>query len=129
VPRGHPVRRDLPDLSDKAITATIFVVFSNPKPGAPRNHHARLFTASDGKGYDYKIGLNACIPGMETGGPRQMAVVNKDGWAKQVRVGCFSPLYQTFFHGCISEILVDSREMPQDERDRVRAYLACRWGL
>jgi len=122
-------RLELADLSDKQITATIFVVFSNPKPGAPRNHHARLFTASDGKGYDYKVGLNACIPGMETGGPRQMVVVRKEGWAKEVRVGCFSPLYQTFFHGCISEILVYSREVPQDERDRVRAYLACKWGL
>ena len=122
-------RLELPDLSDKQITATIFVVFSNPKPGAPRNHHARLFTASDGKGYDYKIGLNACIPGTQTGGPRQMVVVNKDGWAKKVRVGCFSPLYQTFLHGGISEVLVYGRAITLDEQERVRGYLAIKWDL
>ena len=64
--------------SQRVCTLDILSVgHGNPKPGAPRNHHARLFTTSDGKGYDYKIGLNACIPGTQTGGPRRMAVVNK----------------------------------------------------
>ena len=122
-------RLELPDLSDGKMTATIFAVFSNPQPGAPVNHHPRLFTASDGKGCDYQIGLCACIPGMATGGPRQLVAVSRDGWAKHVRVGCFSPLDQTFLHGAIAEILVYGRRMPQDEQDRVRAYLMMKWRL
>ena len=122
-------RLELPDISDEKISATIFVVFSNPEPGAPVNHHARLFTASDGKGYDYQIGLCASIRGMETGGPRQAVTVLKDRWARKVRVGCFSPMYQTFLTGYISEILVYSRVMTPVEQDRVRAYLAIKWDL
>ena len=122
-------RLELPDISDKKMSATIFAVFSNPEPGLPVNHHARLFTASDGKGYDYQIGLCACVPGTETGGPRQLVAARKDGWAKCVRVGCFSPMYQTFLNGHISEILVYSRVMTQTEQDRVRAYLATKWDL
>ena len=66
---------------------------------------------------------------MQTGGPRQSVAVFRDRWAKHVRVGCFSPNYQTFFTGAIAEILVYSRAMTPEEQDRVRAYLALKWEL
>jgi hypothetical protein len=122
-------RLELPDLSAEKITATIFVVFSNPKPGAPANHSPRLFAASDGEGYDYLVGLSANVPGAETGGPRQLTAVFKDRWAKQVRIGCFSPHPQTFFTGVIAEILVYGRLLAPDEQDRVRAFLLAKWNL
>jgi len=122
-------RLELPDLAPGKISATIFVVFSNPEPGAEKNHDPRLFTASDGKGYDYQVGLSANIPGMETGGPRQTVAQFKDRWAKSVRIGCFSPNYQTFLKGCIAEILVYSRPLPLEEQDRIRAALMLKWGL
>jgi hypothetical protein len=122
-------RLDLPDLSDQKITATIFVAFSNPEPGLPANLHPRLFTASNGKEYDYQIGLCANIPGAETGGPRLIVAECKDKWAQQVRVGCFSPMYQTFFKGCISEILVYNRVLTRAEQDKVRVYLISKWDL
>jgi hypothetical protein len=122
-------RLELPDLSDQRITATIFAVFSNPVAGAEVNHNPRIFTASDGKGYDYQVGLCASVTGMETGGPRQAVFVQTDRWAKQVRVGCFSPHAQTFFTGHVAEILVYGRELKPDEQERVRAYLTCKWGL
>ena len=98
-------------------------------PCSEVNHDQRLFTASDGKEFDYQVGLAATIPGMETGGPRQSVQVFTDRWAKHVRVGCFSPSYQTFLHGLLSEVLVYSRELPREEQDRVKAYLAVMWGL
>jgi len=122
-------RMELPDLADEKIPATIFAVVSNPEPGAEVNHDPRIFTASDGKEYDYVTGLACSIPGMETGGPRQVVASFVDRWAKHVRVGCFSPNYQTFLKGCISEILVYSRAMTRDETDRVRAYLMSKWDL
>jgi len=122
-------RLELPDLSDKPISATVFVVFSNPRPPSPNNHDQRLFTASDGKGYDYKVGMAATIPGMTTGGPRQAVYQFNDRWARKVRVGCFSPHYQTFFTGMLGEILVYGRLLSEDERDLVRAYLMAKWGL
>jgi hypothetical protein len=122
-------RLELPDLSDAKITATIFAVFSNPTPGSEKNHDPRLLTASDGKGYDFQIGLAATIPGMQTGGPRQSVHAFRDRWAKQVRIGCFSPNPQTFLTGDIAEILVYTREVSTQERDRIRAYLATKWRL
>ncbi len=122
-------RLELPDLADDKITATIFAVFSNPVAGAEVNHDPRLFTASDGKGYDFQVGLAATIPGMQAGGPRQSVQVFKDRWAKQVRIGCFSPNYQTFFTGQLAEILVFTRELEVDEWNHVRAYLDAKWRL
>ena len=122
-------RLDLPDLSDKKVSATILAVFSNPEAGALVNHDPRLFTASDGKGYDYQIGLCASIRGMETGGPRQAAFVHEDRWAKTVRVGCFSPHYQTYLKGHIAEIIVYTRILSSAEQDRIRAYLMLKWHL
>ncbi|OGV82970.1 MAG: hypothetical protein A3K19_32695 [Lentisphaerae bacterium RIFOXYB12_FULL_65_16] len=122
-------RLELPDLSDQKITATIFAVFSNPVEGAEVNHDPRILTASDGKDFDYISGLCASVKGMETGGPRQAVFVQADRWAKQVHIGCFSPGYQTFFTGQIAEILAYSRELKPDEQERVRAYLASKWGL
>ena len=108
-------RLELPDLAENKIAATIFVVFSNPVAGAEVNHDARLFTASDGKEFDYLVGLAATVPEMQTGGPRQSVSVFKDRWAKQVRIGCFSPNAQTFFTGHIGEILVFTRELSASE--------------
>jgi hypothetical protein len=122
-------RLELPDLSDEKTDATVFAVFSNPKPSLPVNHHARIFTASDGKGFDYLIGLSCNVAGTETGGPRTIVSVFRDRWAKSVRVGCFSPNYQTFFSGDISEILVYDRVLSEAEQDRVRACLMLKWGL
>ena len=122
-------RLELPDISEEKITATIFAVFSNPEPGSEVNHDARIFTASDGEGYDYMVGLAATVPGLQTGGPRQSAQTFTDRWAKHVRVGCFSPGYQTYFTGYVAEILVYSRVMTREEQDQVRVYLAVKWEL
>ncbi|NOY81012.1 MAG: carbohydrate-binding protein [Kiritimatiellaeota bacterium] len=122
-------RLELPDLSDKQVSVTVFAVFSNPVRGSQNNHDPRILAASDGKKYDYKVGLCASVPGFETGGPRQSVWVFGDRWAKKVRIGCFSPLYQTFFTGRIAEIRVYSRVLDRAERERVRAYLMQKWGL
>ena len=66
---------------------------------------------------------------MDTGGPRVMSAVFADRWAKAVRVGCFSPNYQTYFTGLISEVVVYDRKLTEDETDRVRAYLTAKWAL
>ena len=122
-------RLELPDLSDEKISATVFVVFSNPTPGAKNNANPRLFTASNGKEYDYLVGICALVPGMETGGPRQTVATVQDRWARKTRVGCFSPNYQTFFTGQIAEILVYTRLLTPEERDYVRIRLSTKWGL
>ena len=122
-------RLELPDLSDQKITATVFAVVSNPLAGAEVNHDPRIFTASDGKGFDYQVGIAATVQGMEVGGPRVMVSTFGDVWAKVVRVGCFSPNPQTFFTGEIAEIIVYARAVKPEEQDRVRAYLAAKWGL
>ena len=106
-----------------------FAVFSNPVAGDPQNHNPRILTASDGKGYDYQIGLAVTVPGRETGGPRQTVATFKDRWAKAVRVGCFSPSYQTYFTGDIAEILVYTRPLTAPETNRVRIYLMSKWNL
>jgi hypothetical protein len=135
---GRPVLRfdearltrfELPDLSQGKVTATTFAVASNPEPGSEVNHDPRIFTASDGQGWDYQVGLALSVPGMETGGPRILSAVFSDRWAKSVRVGCFSPNYQTYFTGLIAEILVYDRRLTEDESDLVRAYLTAKWGL
>ncbi|MCC6352633.1 MAG: hypothetical protein IT577_02040, partial [Verrucomicrobiae bacterium] len=64
-----------------------------------------------------------------TGGPRLIVHEGRDRWAKNARVGCFSPNYQTFFKGNISEILVFGRTLTPDERLRVTAYLTSKWEL
>ena len=122
-------RLELPDLAEKKIPATIFAVFSNPEPPSEVNHHARIFTTSDGKAFDYQVGLACHIDNVETGGPRQTVARFPDRWAKKVHVGCFSPNYQTFFTGAVAEILVYGRPLTRDEEDRVRAYLMAKWGL
>lgn len=122
-------RLELGDISDKKMSGTIFAVFSNPDAGAPENHDPRIFTASDGREHDYMTGICASVPGMETGGPRQGMFGFTDRWAKHARIGCFSPLDQTFFNGAISEILVYSRIMTPQEEERIRAILMARWGL
>lgn len=126
---AEQTRLDLPDLSEQPITATLFAVISNPDPGLPGNHNQRIFTASDGKEYDFRCGLNCSVPGTETGGPRLLFVEAKDRWAQKVRVGCFSPNYQTFFKGQIAEILVYDRTLTPRERSRVSAYLMRKWDL
>jgi len=122
-------RMELPDLSDRRITATVIAVVSNPEPGLPQNANQRIFTASDGKAYDYLCGLCCSLSGTQTDGPRQITSEEKERWAKCVRVGCFSPNYQTFFKGDISEILVYSRILTREERFRVMAYLMGKWDL
>lgn len=122
-------RFELPDLSDQKITATVLAVISNPVAGSQVNHNPRILTASDGTGYDYQVGLALDVPGMQTGGPRLLQGVYRDRWAKVVRVGCFSPHYQTWFTGLLSELLVYDRELQPDEADLLRAYLVAKWGL
>ena len=122
-------RLDLPDLSERPLTATVFAVISNPEPGLPNNHNPRIFTASNGKEFDYLCGLCCSVPGTQTGGPRQIVFDGRERWAKSVRVGCFSPNYQTFFRGHIAEILVFDRLLTPEERVRVTAYLAGKWDL
>ena len=122
-------RLELPDLSDKQITATVFAVVSNPLPGSEVNHDPRIFTASDGKGFDYQVGIALTVPGMETGGPRVLSRTLRRRLGQVVRVGCFSPNPQTFFTGDIAEILVYSRLLKPEEQDFIRAYLTAKWGL
>ncbi|MBT3375017.1 MAG: carbohydrate-binding protein [Lentisphaerae bacterium] len=122
-------RMELPDLSQEKITGTVLAVISNPEPPSEVNHDVRIFTASDGKEYDYLIGIAATVPGMQTGGPRQVTHAFSDRWAKKVRVGCFSPNYQTYFTGPIAEILVYTGKLTPEQRDRIRVYLALKWGL
>jgi hypothetical protein len=122
-------RLELPDLSDQPIDATVIAVISNPDPGQPNNQHQRIFTASDGKAYDYLCGISCNLSGAETGGPRQIVYEGKDRWAKRVRVGCFSPNDQTFFNGDISEILVYNRTLTCAEKTKVLAYLMGKWEL
>jgi len=122
-------RLELPDLSAQKISATAFAVISNPIAGSEVWHDPRIFTTSDGKGYDYQVGIALHVPGMQTGGPRILVAVFTDRWAKHVRVGCFSPNYQTYFTGDIAEILVYSRVLTTEEQDRVRAYLTAKWEL
>lgn len=122
-------RLELPDLAESRISATIFAVASNPEPGPPKFPNQRIFTASDGKDFDYLCGLACTIPGAQTGGPRQIVFEGSDRWAKSVRVGCFSPTYHTFLHGHVAEILVFSRRLTQEEKHRVNAYLTAKWDL
>ncbi len=122
-------RLELPDLADEKTDATVLAVISNPTPAAEVNHDARIFTASDGKGYDYQLGIALTVPGRQTGGPRIVTQTVRGAWAKQVRIGCFSPSYQTFFTGDIGEILVYNRTLNPMDLERTRAYLAAKWRL
>ena len=135
---GHPTLRfddakrtrlELPDLADHPIDATVIAVISNPEVGQPNNQHQRVFTASDGKDLDYLCGIACNIPGPETGGPRQLSYEGRNRWAKCVRVGCFSPNDQTYFHGDISEILVYNRILTGAEKTKLAAYLMSKWEL
>ncbi|MCK5805558.1 MAG: carbohydrate-binding protein, partial [Lentisphaeria bacterium] len=119
---------ELPNLSDERMSGVVFTVFSNPQPGSEKNHDPRIFTASDGKGYDYLVGICATVQGMKTGGPRQRAFPFTNRWAKKVRVGCFSPFNQTYFTGHIAEILVYSGTLTPEAQDRIHAYLTLKWG-
>lgn len=122
-------RLELPDLSDKQIPAMVIAVVGNPVAAAEVNHDARIFTASDGKAYDYQTGIALTVPGMETGGPRVVSSFFPNAWAKSVHIGCFSPNAQTFFTGDIAEILVYSRALKPEEQELIRAYLTAKWGL
>lgn len=122
-------RFDLPDLADSPISATVFAVIANPEAGPPGHPNERIFTASDGKEYDYRCGLACGVTGTETGGPRLIVFEGVDRWAKSVRVGCFSPIYHTFFHGNIGEILVFARKLTPADKARVTAYLTAKWRL
>lgn len=46
-----------------------------------------------------------------------------------VRVGCFSPNYQTYLTGEIAQIAVYARAVGPGEQERIRAYLAAKSGL
>ncbi|MBU0606412.1 MAG: hypothetical protein KKI08_00945, partial [Armatimonadetes bacterium] len=136
--RGQPTLRfdekrltrlELPDLSDEQVAATALAVISNPVAGSEVNHDPRIITASDGKGYDYQVGIALTVPGLQIGGPRAVSAVFPKAWAKVVRVGCFSPNAQTFFTGDIAEVPVYSRVLSVAEQDRLRAYLTAKWGL
>lgn len=122
-------RLELPDLSADKLTATILAVFSNPAPPSEVNHDQRILTASDGEGFDYIVGIAATVPGLETGGPRLGAWVFPDRWGRHVRIGCFSPNYQTYFTGSVSEVLVWTRALSELEQDRAIAYLVAKWDL
>jgi len=61
------------------------------------------------------------------GGPRQAVWSFSDRWAQHVRLGCFSPNYRSYFTGLISEVLVYTRVLTQDEQDLVRAHLMAKW--
>jgi hypothetical protein len=135
---GHPALRfddarrtrlELADLADRPIDATVIAVISNPEQGQPNNQHQRIFTASDGKAHDYLCGISCNLAGAETGGPRTLTFEGKGRWAKCVRVGCFSPNDQTYFHGDISEILVYTRQLTTEEKNRIAAYLMSKWEL
>jgi hypothetical protein len=122
-------RLELPDLSEQKLSGMVFAVISNPVESAEVNHDPRIFTSSDGKDFDFLVGIAATVPNLETGGPRLVVHGFSERWAKVVRVGCFSPNPQTFFNGPMAEILAYSRALSPAEQDRVRAYLAAKWGV
>ncbi len=122
-------RLEVPDLAEEQTAVTVFAVISNPEPGLADNHNPRIFTASDGRQYDYQCGICCSIPGTQTGGPRLVVFSGKERWAKKARIGCFSPNEQTFLNGQISEILVLLREVSPEEHFRISAYLTGKWGL
>ena len=93
------------------------------------NHDPRILTASDGHENDYVTGIEAGIAGMDTGGPRLMVYRFQGRWAQNVRIGCFSPLDQTFFTGLIGEVLVYDRDLTAAEEDAASAYLIRKWKL
>lgn len=122
-------RLNLPDLSERPTDITAFVVFTNPPSARKPSRSARLLTGSDGEKNDYEIGFAVSIPGQETGGPRQIMTELRNRWAKSVRVGCFSPLNQTFFDGTIAEVLVFDRSLSSAEKAAVTAYIANKWEI
>jgi hypothetical protein len=122
-------RLELPDLSEQKMTTTVFAVFANPAAGDKNSANPRIFTASDGRRYDYQVGISLNIPDMETGGPRQMMATFEDRWAKSVRVGCFSPNDQTYFTGDIGEILVYRGTLTAEQKEQVNVYLFSKWAL
>ncbi len=105
----------------------MFAVFANPVAGDKNNANPRIFTASDGRQYDYQVGISLNIPDMETGGPRQMMATFENRWAKKVRVGCFSPNDQTYFTGDIGEILVYRGTLSPEQKEQVNVYLFSKW--
>lgn len=122
-------RPDIVGLAENRTDATLFAVVVNREPCLPQNHDARILTASDGVGLDYLEGLALTVPGTETGGPRILTGTFKGRAAGHVRLGCFSPMYQTFFRGEVCEVIAYTRELGPDEIEQVRAYLSARWGL
>ena len=122
-------RLEVPDLAPGKTDVTVIAVISNPEAGLPQNHNARILTASNGRSYDYLTGVCCSIAGTETGGPRLLLTQATSRWAQHVRIGCFSPSYQTYFKGLIAEILVYDRKLPRNELNHVCAYLTCKWNL
>jgi hypothetical protein len=120
---------NVPDISSGKVKATIFAVVANREQNAPENHDQRIFTASDGKDYDYIVGLACTVPGTGTGGPRVIQTSAEDAWAKFVRVGCFSPQNQTYFHGQISEIIVYTDQLAPRQVGDIQDYLSVKWRL
>ena len=126
---NRSTRMIIPDLAEGKMNATIFAVISNPEGGSEVNHDPRILTASASTEMDYISGLGACVQGMETGGPRQMQWVFMNRWAQNVHLGCFSPMYQTYFNGIIAEIMVYNRTLNGAEQLRVQTYLYSKWGV
>jgi hypothetical protein len=120
---------NVPDIADGKVRATILAVVANREQNAPENHDQRIFTASDGKDYDYLVGLACTVPGTQTGGPRVVQTSAEDAWAKSVRVGCFSPQKQTYFHGQISEIIVYTDKLTPRQVSDIQDYLSVKWRL
>ena len=56
-------RLEVPDLAPGKTDVTVIAVISNPEPGLPQNHNARILTASNGRSYDYLTGVCCSIRG------------------------------------------------------------------
>ena len=135
---GHPTLRfdqksmtrlDLPDLASTNQSGTVFVVFSNPDPSPKPEKNPRLFTTSNGTDFDYKVGIQAYVPLLETGGPRWIQSPFKDRALKRPRIGVMSPSDGAFFTGNISEVLVVEGNLSKEEQSLIPVYLRAKWSL
>ena len=135
---GHPTLRfdqksmtrlDLPDLAATNQSGMVFVVFSNPEPSSKPEKNPRLFTTSNGTDPDYKVGIQAYVPLLETGGPRWLQSPFKDRALKRPRIGVMSPTDGAFFTGNLSEVLVVGGDLSREEQSLIPVYLRAKWFL
>ncbi len=120
-------RLEAPALATSETAGMIFAIYNDPPDTCSSSPHQRLFSSSNGLDYDYKTGFYLIKPEAPTEKPAQLTASFQKRCAEHVRIGCFSPQYQTFFTGHLGELLVYADMLDDKERDRIRAYILCKW--